>query len=385
VRNNGWLQSVTHPNLPTQSFTYNSLGQRLTWTDGTQVTTYGYDTQDRLTFVDGPLTNDTVTYGFDAWGRSNQWTYDGASETYTFDALGRIATVTNPLGTFTRSYDGNSNVLTSLAYPVAGLNTTLSYLPLNQDGRLSQILHEGPGNVEIAKFGYTYHADGSIATWEQTQPGLTGRKWEIQQDLDKQLSSIVELPLSGPPPSPQRTWHHQYDRSGNRTLYQQPGNTTTATYNSRNQLTTLASGGATWFRGQVNEAAQVTVGGQSATVQADGTFDAVLPLGPGVHDVAVTATDKAANTTSETWRVDNGSSAPRTFTYDADGNTLSDGLRTYTWDAKNRLTSVADSTNNWTFDYSGQNLRKSEKKNGTLVRQWIWANASVVEERSAAC
>lgn len=380
----GRLQSVSSTGLAEQLYTYNALGQPLTWSDDSQITSYTYDSLNRLSTIDGPLDNDTIAYTYDQWGRRSAWSYDGATESFTFDAFDRVATVTNPLGTFTPSYDGDTSRVLGVTYPVAGLETEYTYTSVNQNKRLSQIQHQGPGSVVIAQYENTFDGAGNILTWAQSQSGLgSGYEWEFQYEKDRQLASVVESPISGPPPSPQKIWRHQYDPSGNRSVSQQPGSTHSAVFNSRNQLTSLAGGGATWFRGQTNEAARVTVNGEEARVDTGGIFETILNLGSGSHDVTIAATDKAANVTTEVWRVNNGGASPRTFSYDLDGNLLDDGNRSYAWDGRNRLTSVTVGTDVWEFSYTGENLRASESKNGVPLRQWIWHGNSLVEERSS--
>ena len=59
---------------------------------------------------------------------------------------------------------------------------------------------------------------------------------------------------------------------------------------------------------------------------------------------------------------------PETFTYDADGNLLSDGRWNYTWDAENRLVKVESRSDTpqaswrrveWTFDPLGRRIRQT--------------------------
>jgi RHS repeat-associated protein len=377
----GLLQSVTHPNLPTQSYTYNALGQRLTWSDGGQTTAYSYDSLDRLASVDGPLANDTIAYSFDQWQRLASWSYDGASESYAYDNLDRVVSVTNPLGTFAQTYVGHGGRLASVAYPLAGMETAYTYLPAAEDLRLSGIAHTGPGGAALAAFGYSYNSVGEIAAWSRSQPGMDpGTLWTMRYDRDRQLLGVYESVPGAPPAAPKRLWGQHYDASGNRTLHQRPGRTETAAYNARNQLTTLSGGGATVFRGSVSEPAQVSHNGKPARVFADGTFEASLALGPGVRQVVLEATDQAANTATETWQVDDGS-ATRSLTYDVHGHTLHDGMRSYTWDAYNRLTGIAKGGDVWTVAYNGANLRTSESKNGEVQRAWVWHGTKVVEER----
>ncbi len=310
--------------------------------------------------------------------------YAGAAESHTYDTRGRLTATTNPLGTFTHVYEGNTGILTELQYPLAGMKTVYERLPALQDRLMTGIIHHAAtaaGGGELARYEYTYTANRQIATWQQTQPGLAGREWAIGYDARQQVSAITEQPLSGPLPSPQQVWHYQYDLSGNRTAAQEGNQTRTATYNHLNQITGLSAGGTTWFRGQVNEPANVTINGQNARVYADGTFEALTELGAGVHDVPVQATDQAGNVTSETWRVDNGPASGAVPTHDAEGNLLTDGYYTYTWDARNRMESVSAGTDTWTFQYDGQNRRISESKNGNPVREWVWHGTRVIEER----
>ena len=54
------------------------------------------------------------------------------------------------------------------------------------------------------------------------------------------------------------------------------------------------------------------------------------------------------------------------YSYTADGNLLSDGRRTYTWDAKNRLTSVSVNGNIVGYEYDHNDLRVSREVVGTI-------------------
>jgi hypothetical protein len=58
-----------------------------------------------------------------------------------------------------------------------------------------------------------------------------------------------------------------------------------------------------------------------------------------------------------------------------------DATPKYTWEARNRMTSVTKGTDTCTFAYDGRNRRISESKNGSLVRQFIWNGTRVMEER----
>jgi RHS repeat-associated protein len=75
------------------------------------------------------------------------------------------------------------------------------------------------------------------------------------------------------------------------------------------------------------------------------------------------------------------------FQYDANGNLLADGTRTYEWDAENRLTAVSIGTHRGEFGYDGLGRRVliTEKDNGTVTtsRHYIWDGDQLAEETDA--
>ena len=78
------------------------------------------------------------------------------------------------------------------------------------------------------------------------------------------------------------------------------------------------------------------------------------------------------------------SSNTRASSYDANGNTLSDGVRAYQWDAANRLRSVSMDGTLYEWEYDGLSRRVLEKRNGTVQKRFVWEGASLVQERDAA-
>jgi hypothetical protein len=131
----------------------------------------------------------------------------------------------------------------------------------------------------------------------------------------------------------------------------------TRTNDSLNRLMQIGGAGSTVVEGRVNEFASVTVaangqGAQPATLRADPVaggyrFARTVPVNAGSNTVTIAATDLAVVpqatplTTTKSWQF-NVPAVSRTFSYDANGNTLSDGERTMTWDAKNRLKEAGD-------------------------------------------
>lgn len=155
------------------------------------------------------------------------------------------------------------------------------------------------------------------------------------------------------------------------------------TSNRLNQITATAGSGAIRFEGSLNEAGTVAVGGQAAVVAGDNTFSVDIPLNSGTPVVAVTATDTNSNVTTQNYAVPVSGVGSRSFTYDLNGNTLSDGVRTCTWDAADRIKTITQSGNTSEFVYDGLGRRVAEKVNSTLVKRWVWEGLSIAEERDA--
>jgi RHS repeat-associated protein len=135
-------------------------------------------------------------------------------------------------------------------------------------------------------------------------------------------------------------------------------------------------------QGYTNEPSKVTINGTRADNADHNQFTRNIDAEPGANTVTASATDMSANTntTTQSWDIDVPETQP--FAYDANGNLLSDGTRTYTWDAVNRLISVSMGVDTWTFGYDGLDRRVTESKNGTLMKKWLWCGTSICEERA---
>lgn len=77
--------------------------------------------------------------------------------------------------------------------------------------------------------------------------------------------------------------------------------------------------------------------------------------------------------------------AVRQFTYDANGNLTSDGIRRYEWDALDRLTAIVMGNHRTEFSYDalGRRTRIIEKENNVIVsdKRLIWCGDAICEER----
>src|SRR5437899_11248181 len=160
------LQQVSYSNAvvttPSVTFTYDTNYNRiLTMIDGAGTNSYAYNSMTngllgagRLASIDGPLPNDTVTYGYDELGRVTNRAIDSVAQTVVYDALGRVTQLTNVLGSFTNSYVNATFRLSTNYYP-NGQNTAFSYYGTTNDLRLQQI-QASTISSQLYSFLYTY-------------------------------------------------------------------------------------------------------------------------------------------------------------------------------------------------------------------------------------
>ncbi|MBD0842728.1 DUF6531 domain-containing protein, partial [Streptomyces sp. TRM68416] len=380
--------------------------------------TYTYDTELRPLTVTGPQ-GLTWEYTYDPVGNLvSETDFDGRTVAYTHDAAGQLLSRTNPLGqTVAFTYDavGNQTVKT-----VDGRTTTYVH---DHAGRLLRA--EGPD----ATLTYTYDRAGRVtAEVIDTRALLT--------DYDS-----VGRPLRRVTPSGVVTTY-AYDASGNRTALAAAGRTLTSAHDPLGRETTRRLGAAgpalthAWDGAGRLTAQTLTGPGardilkrQVYTYRPDGnlarvddpatgrrTFD-LDPMGrvTAVHAPGRTesyAHDPAGNQTRATWpdgHPDPEARGERTYaghrvtragavryTYDAAGR-LVERRRTrlsrkpdvwrYTWDAEDRLTSVAtpDGTR-WRYLYDPLGRRIAKQRlaadSETVVEEtrFSWDGSDLVEQ-----
>jgi RHS repeat-associated protein len=161
----------------------------------------------------------------------------------------------------------------------------------------------------------------------------------------------------------------------------------TGSFNNVNELTALSGGGVVGFTGTTTEEAAVTVGGQAAQTSEVGTrFEKAVTLPAGTNTVTVAAVDPSGNTSSKNYRVVVSGGAAQSFTYDANGNMTSDGVRIYAWDAENRLIRIVEGAKRTEIEYDGFHhwTRIVERNGATTVsdRRFIWDGNTLVEQRN---
>jgi RHS repeat-associated protein len=394
------LKQISYTNAqvatPAVTYTYDpNINRVATMTDGTGLTTYAYNAitvpatlgAGRLASVDGPLADDTITFGYDELGRATNRSINSTANAASaqYDSIGRMQSVTNVLGTFAYSYVNATGRLDHVDYP-NGQKAQFDYFGNTGDQRLKQIKNLDSSAAVISQFDYTYNPVGNIATWTQANSGQANpRRFNFEYDGADQLrgAGLIDTVTQA-----SVTQHeYDYDAAGNRTLDQLDSTVSTYASNDLNQITSRAGGGKMHFRGTVNEPSAVTVGGTPASVDGAGNFNGTANVSIGTNTVAVVATDANGNTRTDNYQVTT-SDALATFTYDLNGNLINDGSKTYEWDATDRLVGINIGTHRTEIEYDGLarrvHLTEKDLGNVTSEKRFLWCGNELCEERNAS-
>lgn len=379
---------------PTVNYTYDTIYDRVaTRQSGTETpTVFAYHAitptpvlgAGQLATVDGPLTNDTVSYTYDELGRIASRGLVGPPAfmtSFNYDALGRVAAEVTPVGTFTYSYEGTTTRPLSLTYPNSQA-TQYTYFADAGDHRLQRIKHLAPAGTTISQYDYTYNAVGDILTWTQQVGTGTPKIYSYEYDSADQLVSAKHIGTP-PLPTPAR-YAYAYDPAGNRIAEQQDNNVVGATYNSRNQLVSRQPGGALLFRGTLNEPGTVAVQNTPAQVAPNNSFVAQAPVPAAAGNITVVAKDYSNNTRTNLYQVQANTGSTANYTYDFNGNLTSDGTKTYEWDADNRLVAVKQGVTvlvTFTYDAFG---RRSQKTSAGATTTAVYDRSEVIESRPSS-
>ena len=422
----GNLQSIDYSaaHTPDETYLYDQWYDRLSSiADGLGTTAFTYHPDDgatdgagSLARVDGPHTDDTRKYTYDALGRLKKreivddatFTTASYAEEYGYDARSRVEQVVNNLGTFDFAHVGQSRRIDSIEAP-NGMTADYTYTNANGDHLLEQIQYLNSAGTPgvIAQFDYTYGQDRTIETWTSTQNSATAKKWTFGYDPARRLATALRTNTDTQ--AVLESLAYTYDKAGNRTGV--TAGTTHANYpaNNLNQTTAEQGHGPTVFHGTLDELARVTVNDEEAKVRSTAgnapyTFEALITLAEGDNTVTIQATDGSGNTATQSYSVTAGG-IQKTLEYDANGNlryerdTNGSVLREFQWDTKNRLLAVQDaavgsessgtSRTEFTYDGMDRRIRIVEKThNGSAWTTdsdnlFIWDGTEIVQRRDS--
>jgi RHS repeat-associated protein len=209
--------------------------------------------------------------------------------------------------------------------------------------------------------------------------------WKYGYDRADQLISAVKH-ATDTPQTVLKRYAYAYDPAGNRTVEQIDDVVMLSAYDNLNRLTSQAPGGPMVIAGTLNEPGTVTISGKPATVDANNNFRGTVQTTSGTNAFTIVAKDATGNTTTQQYEIDLAGST-RSFTYDANGNTTSDGGRSYSWNALDKLVLAQAGSESLTLSYAGSGMlsRRTLSDNSLVVADtsYILERTRVVEYRAA--
>ena len=365
---NGQLKSLTDPKGSVTSWSLDVQGRRIgmTYADGSKIA-YGYDQSGRASSVTDALgqikqyaytvddrvaatsylyaVNPTpsVSFAYDPYFPRVLSMTDGTGTTsYAYGAPGslgglRLHTETGPKGAITNNYDALGRMT---ARNVGGASETFTYDALNRPTS-----HTDPlGHFVISYLGQTSQMVNRLQTTASDYPAHTVWSY-LANSGDRRLASIANTAM--------RTFSFTTTPEDLISKIVETGsNSWTYAYDNDNRLTSAS---------------------ESAGLQYGVTLDA---------DGNVSALKEGTTTTSFTYNKVNELTASKAvsavvYRYDANGNLLSDGQRSYTYDAENRLASIVyastHATTKFVYDGLGRRVSITEATattNSTTNYQW---------------
>ena len=431
----GNLTSITDPLTHQTTFTYNSAGQTTSITNALNHTTqFTYDAGDLVSLTNHlghTFTRTVDTLGrpilvADAFGRMTEYEYDGfdrptqirdprggvtslsydengnlltitdannRTTTYAYDDMDRLEFRTDPLARSENyEYDENGN-LTRFT-DRRGKVTTFSYDALNRPtfAGFDTVVNGGSTTYE-STITYTYDAVDRLEEADDSQTGSLTYQYD---SFDRVTSET----------SPHGTVSYSYDAIGRQTGMTVTGRSpVTYTYDNDNRITGISQGSSsvsyaydaahrrtslTLPNGLVTEFAYDAASNLTSITYKQGTttlgdlsyeYDANqrrTRIGGSFSRTALPATLNSATFDAANQMTQRASA---TLTYDLNGNLLSDGVNTYTWNARNQLTAISGGVSaNFSYDALGRRISKTVN---SQTIDYLYDGADVVQELSS--
>lgn len=344
---------------PSVSYLYDPYYPRLTgMTDGIGTTFYQYYPAGEigaghLATEQGPQTHDIITYGYDEGMRLVRRTVDGADESYSYDALDRETGIMNPLGIFTLSYLGETSQITERDIAGVPYRVRYDYETNINDRRLKAIFNETTihgRSRPVIDYLFTTSPERLILSRTEND-GTQGKSRHQMLNRDHQhgWGQSPNWVVPG--------W--LFGEEGDSDEDASKGITTQYTYDD--DLRLVGASGATT---------------ESYSYDSANNLTSVL-LGEATISIAVNSVNAIQN------------AGGNTYVYDANGNVLDDGTRTFAWDAENRLTQVTSKTTGHVsaFVYDGRShriLNKETEPGGDPVEtRYLWCGEVICEQRDS--
>ncbi|MDD5678390.1 MAG: hypothetical protein PHW60_10435 [Kiritimatiellae bacterium] len=353
--NSGDLTGIDYSDsTPDVSFTYDRLGRQKTADSSVSAHTFAYNglLLDTETIVSDAGTN-VIDRSYDSLGRSMGFNLGSDYQvSYDYDSLGRFGSVSFTNGSYSSlvsySYLQNADILSGYSDSASGLQVAKTY----EDHRnlLTQAKNQIDSTV-LSQYDYVNDAGGRRTSIKYSGTAFdTGNSFNLYgynnrsevQTADRYWGANVNDTSD---PIADQSFAYNYDNIGNRTASLRKNDEMDYTANSLNQYTQRTIPGVIDMLGSAETNTTVTVNDLattrhgkywyrelSVTNSAAAVYQEVNVTGvytpPDTNDLEIVTSVTGHVFVAKT---------PEVFTYDDDGNLLSDGRFNYTWDSENRL------------------------------------------------
>lgn len=416
------ITKLTYPDGTFETYIYDRL-DLASYTDRLgRTTTYQYDANRRLTKTTDP-SGHVIQYGYtptdaissltDAKGNVTSWTYDlqsrpvskkyadNSSVTYTYETTtSRLKSTTDALRQSRRLTYALDDSVTNIAYMNA-VNATPS-VSLTWDPYFKRLasMSDGTGTTRYS-YGAPFQPGALQRTGECFAPtGGSACAHQIAYGYDE-LGRVSSRSVSGA-----GTETYKYDAIGRVTDHLSDlGDFAISYLGQTNQiaLRKLAGSGTTlqtaWSylpNSGNRRLAGIDNTGLSAsqysnfafTTNSENEFIAITETTDGSVATPASANQNASyNNLNQLTNL-----SGQAQTYDANGNLLSDGQRSYTWDAENRLIAISYPTQSgkathFTYDGIGRRTQIASTSAGggsTQARNFVWCGDQICQARDAS-
>ncbi|MFJ6438288.1 RHS repeat-associated core domain-containing protein [Streptomyces sp. NPDC091416] len=429
----GNLQTATDPEGRKTTLTYAPDGQVKTVTDNAgAVTEYTYRNGDLVSAKDAE--GRVSTQFTDAAGRATALTDTaGSLTTIAYDKLNQPRTVTDALGQTTGyDYDDNGNLTTltdarnnavSWSYDNAdrpksatdavGAQATFEYdtagllkKATSRSGKVATATYDLLGRAKAGQYGVDIagQAESSVS-YDYDTHDLPKQITDSQAGNQSFTYDTYDRPKTVTGPT--GTVSYTYDAADRRKTMTAGGQSTSYGFDKSSILTSVTSGTQEIGFGLDAAGREKTAtmpGGITRTTGYDktGTIKSIAYAkgATSIGDLNYTRDARSLQTgltgslanvalpAAETGTVfgkDNRITtfAGRSFTYDADGQLKSDGIRDYTWNARGQLSGLTKTGQNSTFAYDGLGTRSTKTVGGTTDKFLTDGSNPLVEQNGS--
>lgn len=345
------LTSLTPPtgsSLGAKALTYDGFGRLKTTTDGRGTTlTYGYDKIDHLLTTAFSDTTPTVTNTYNANGQLTNRVDGSGTTTYVNDQLGQLIRTTNTAGggTINYGYDKASNLTSTTDSRGTTTNT------FDVSGTVTSMIYPKAGGTQTLLFATDDHGR---RTDEWMQSNATHTTWAAHVHTDYDQSGRVDnvIAETGTGDASHTTVLNQqycYNTVGGPGAGGDPGVCLVSTASDQSKLqwteNTLTGASSSYTydaAGRLKKVTQAGTGANTYTYSYDSKGNRLTAVVTGATPSSQTFTANAANQIKTTG-----------YTYDGTGNMTADPTGTYTYNGAQQMTSAVIGANTTTYTYGG--------------------------------